>query len=139
MYGYLHDVAIECHSPSGRTHLTFNNPDLGHTMTKGHLNIDGKSLYYNVETDNSNNTIVNHLKYGIFTLYYKDTKKEISFHSIPKSVKKIESRIIKANYLFNGIIMLNSTDPRESQNNNDKTLDYDIQVECSLEILSNQN
>jgi len=140
MHGYSLnlDVAVECHSASGRTLLSFNNPSLGHTMTNGKLTIDNKSLSYDFQAPNATNAIVNDLRQGIYTLYYKDEEKKLSFHSIPKSVKKINSRLVKANYIFNAIVMIDSTDPRKMDSNHDKTLDYNIQVECALEILTKQ-
>ena len=132
LYGNIY-TELQCQSISGKTELTVINPSFSEKFQSAKLMIDKKSLNY--KEKNVNNRVVNRLTNGVFTLSYKDSVKKITLYALPKSIKKIESKIIKANYIFDAIISSEFTDPRKINSKMlDKSLDYDIKVECTFEI-----
>ena len=132
LYGNIY-TELQCQSISGKTELTVINPSFSENFESAKLMIDKKTLNYKEE--NANNRVVNRLRDGVFTLSYEDSVKKLTLYALPKSIKKIESRIIKANYIFEAIISNESTDPRKTNSTmSDTSLDYDIKVECTFEI-----
>jgi len=136
MYGQI-TTELQCVSLSGDTYFKVHNTSFSNSFQKAKLTIEDKSLTY--ARKDSNNRVVNRLNDGVFTLSYEDSKKKILLHALPKSIKKIESKIIKANYIFNAIISNLSTDPRKLISYpNDASLAEDIKVECTFFIGSDK-
>jgi hypothetical protein len=132
LYGKIY-TELQCQSISGKTELTVINPSFSEKFQNARLMINKKSLNY--KEKNANNRVVNRLTDGVFTLSYEDSVKKLTLYALPKSIKKIKSKIINANYIFDAIISNESTDPRKTNSTiSDTSLDYDIKVECTFEI-----